>query len=289
MLDLTKLYLNIPENLRVRIKPILDFLGISYLYTVHQRLQTSLRYYQPKLIYIFKWIWLDTEDANFYYDLTEVNKDQLAQVISLISGVSYTLVQGYFRELEQDSNLQKHILTQLSRGDYGKEIKVMYGRRLWWYALVRCLRPKIVVETGVDHGVGSCVITSALLRNIKDGSPGYYYGTEIRSEAGKLLSGKYAKVGEILYGDSLASLNKLNKKVDMFINDSDHSAEYEYKEYQLIKNKLANKAILLGDNSHVTDKLSQFSRENKRNYIFFSEQPKDHWYPGAGIGISFTN
>jgi hypothetical protein len=24
-----------------------------------------------------------------------------------------------------------------------------------------------------------------------------------------------------------------------------------------------------------------------RNFVFFKEQPKAHWYPGAGIGISY--
>ena len=36
-----------------------------------------------------------------------------------------------------------------------------------------------------------------------------------------------------------------------------------------------------------TIKLSVFSKENGRKFIFFKEQPLNHWYPGAGIGISF--
>jgi hypothetical protein len=73
----------------------------------------------------------------------------------------------------------------------------------------------------------------------------------------------------------------------LFINDSDHSADYEYAEYEVINPKLSQSAIILGDNSHVTDKLSLFSRLQARNYVFFSEKPDQHWYPGAGIGISF--
>ena len=75
--------------------------------------------------------------------------------------------------------------------------------------------------------------------------------------------------------------------IDLFINDSDHLASYEYQEYQTIKNKLSPKALILGDNSHVTNKLLKFSIENDRNFVLFREEPKDHWYPGAGIGISF--
>jgi len=104
---------------------------------------------------------------------------------------------------------------------------------------------------------------------------------------GKLLDGKYKEDSEILYGDSIKSLEKFKFKIDLFINDSDHSGDYEYLEYKIILNKLSSNAIILGDNSHVTDKLSVFSKENKRKFIFFKEQPLEHWYPGAGIGISF--
>ncbi len=47
------------------------------------------------------------------------------------------------------------------------------------------------------------------------------------------------------------------------------------------------KGIILGDNSHITDKLSKFSAKYNRKFIFFKEEPENHWYPGAGIGISF--
>ena len=35
------------------------------------------------------------------------------------------------------------------------------------------------------------------------------------------------------------------------------------------------------------DKNLNFSMINKRNFVLFKEKPKNHWYPGAGIGISY--
>jgi hypothetical protein len=96
-------------------------------------------------------------------------------------------------------------------------------------------------------------------------------------------------MGEILYGDSIASLSNFTDNIDLFINDSDHSADYEYKEYLTINKLLTDKSIILGDNSHCTSKLADFSREMNRNFIFFQEITKNHWYPGAGIGISYKN
>jgi hypothetical protein len=93
--------------------------------------------------------------------------------------------------------------------------------------------------------------------------------------------------GEILYGDSLASLRAFPHRIDLFINDSDHSADYEMAEYEAVAGKLTEYAIVLGDNAHVSDVLAQFSRREGRRFLFFREEPENHWYPGAGIGISF--
>jgi len=247
-----------------------------------------MSYFSANLDLVKNWIWKDTESSNFYYQLTSLNQDHLAQLIVSVTGERYETVLAYFNELEHDDSLRKHLKDQLSHTNYGRDIEIEFGRRLGWYAFVRILKPKVIVETGVDHGVGACVLTSALLRNVAEGHSGRYYGTEIRPEAGKLLSGKYASVGEILYNDSILSLKSLREEIDLFINDSDHSSEYEYQEYLTVFEKLSPTAVLLGDNSHVTDSLSRFSREHQRKFIFFSEKPANHWYPGAGIGISYS-
>jgi len=43
---------------------------------------------------------------------------------------------------------------------------------------------------------------------------------------------------------------------------------------------------VLGDNSHVTPKLAEFSIREGRRFVFLSEEPSRHWYRGAGVGIS---
>ena len=227
-----------------------------------------------------------TEISNYYYDITELNKQDLAHMISHITKCSPRRVLEYFRELEEDEFLRKHIEAGLR--SYGQEFtEIEYGRRLGWYAFIRELKPNLVIETGVHQGVGACVIATALLKNESEGHPGRYLGTDIDPSAGKLLSGKYSSIGEVLYGDSVESLMKVSSAVDIFINDSDHDPDYEAVEYATIAPMLSQKSVILGDNSHVTTKLSEFSLENSREFLFFSEKPKNHWYPGAGIGISF--
>jgi hypothetical protein len=159
---------------------------------------------------------------------------------------------------------------------------------LGWYAFVRILKPRVVVETGVDKGLGSVTVCAALRRNAAEGFPGRYFGTDKNPDAGFLLSAPYSEFGQILYGDSIESLKTI-PQVDVFINDSDHSADYERREYEIVGPRLSTEGLILGDNSHCTDVLARFSAEHDRQFLFFQEKPKDHWYPGAGIGISFVS
>ena len=236
---------------------------------IKYRKDFALSYYKDKLEFIDTWAKLFTENSNFYYKLTNMNRNDLADLIACLLGCSHTQILDYLDELENDSELRDHLESSLKQTSYGKDISVEYGRRLGWYAFARALKPKVIVETGVDHGVGACVLASALLRNKSEGFLGRYYGTELRPEAGQFFSGKYASVGEIIYGDSIESLNLFPESIDLFINDSDHSAQYEYNEYLTISNKLSSKAVILGDNSHGTNCLSRFSREKKRRFVFF--------------------
>ena len=103
-----------------------------------------------------------------------------------------------------------------------------------------------------------------------------------------MYSPPYSNYGEIYYGDSIQSLEKFDFQIDLFINDSNHNFDYEKNEHETIKKNLGSTSIILGDNSHISDSLRNFSISNKRSYIFFREVPRNHWYPGAGIGFSFN-
>jgi predicted O-methyltransferase YrrM len=261
-------------------RPVRRILRFGY----RRRLARS--YYKDELGSINKWAWSATESTNFNYRLDALNREYLAQMISAVTGAPLTDVIAYFAELENDSELKSHLANSYSQSSLHYEARTEFGRRLGWYAFVRILKPRLVVETGVDEGLGACVLSSAILRNREEGHSGTYLGTEIRETAGALFSGKYSEAGEILWGDSLQSLAALDQKIGLFINDSDHSESYEYNEYCSVTEKLAPGAIILGDNSHVSRSLSRYSIENGRRFLFFDERPANHWFPGCGIGIS---
>jgi predicted O-methyltransferase YrrM len=247
------------------------------------------RYYWRRARPALRWLIESRESSNFTYDLTSRNEDYLAEMLSVVLARPSSEIAGYIRELHHDDDLKRTIIEQVAGlGERsGIDATARFGRRVGWYALARGLKPEVIVETGVEKGLGAVVLCAALLRNAQEGNPGRYYGTDIDRGAGVLWTEPYRSMGVMLYGDSIESLTKLDATIDLFINDSDHSAEYEAREYLVIASKLSEKAVVIGDNAHVSDELLRFSRSSGRRFLFFPEEPADHWYLGAGIGLSF--
>jgi hypothetical protein len=261
----------------------------SELAPVLSRTWTFETYLKPKIDEWISWLALSNEQTNFTYGLTRLNELQLAGFTDVITDCGIEKCLQYFNELKQDKVLREHLdqKTLASPERQFADLGGGFGRRIGWYAFVRITKPKLVVETGVDKGLGSCVIAAALMRNAAEGYPGRYLGTDINPKAGYLFSDSYADMGKILYGDSIESLSSLTDSIDLFINDSDHSQDYEAREYQVIHSKLSENAIILADNAHATDALFDYSLRENKKFLFFKEQPESHFYPGAGIGVSF--
>ena len=253
------------------------------------RLWSSLRVTLKPVFRGVIWTFASREHYNYTYDLEPLNVEHLVACLSVVTGKDYDTLRGYLREIQEDSRLREHLLrlTKSSKENYVADLDVRFSRRIGWYALTRAIHPRVIVETGVDKGLGSCVFAAALMKNAAEGFRGRLIGIDINPRAGYLLQAPYDKFSRILYGDSLAALQNLNEEVDLFIHDSVHTPEFEFKEFQAIQPKLSQNAIVLSDNSHVTDRLLVWAQQNGREFLFFGEKPKDHWWPGDGIGIAF--
>lgn len=191
------------------------------------RAKLALSYYYKPLADLLRWLINSNETTNFTYDLEKTNRRYLASMLSNILECEYSTIVSYLNEADEDDALKRHIADQIEQNSLSTfaDREVRFGRRLGWYAVVRALKPGVVIETGVDKGLGACLLTAAIMRNSEEGHPGRYYGTDIDPGAGYLLTGKYAEFGEVLYGDSIETLSALDLSVDVLVNDSDHSAE----------------------------------------------------------------
>ena len=237
-----------------------------------------------------RWAFTSKEHYNHTYHLTDLNKKYLASYIAVVSGHDVKEVESYFQELESDEKLRRSLIERAlaSPDRHNSDIEPRYGRRLGWYALMRAAKPRVVVETGVDRGLGTAVLAAALMRNSQEGFPGVVYATDIVPTCGHLIAAFYSSYCRILLGDSVETLKKFSEPVDIFIHDSDHRPEYEWAEFIAIEPRLHSGSLVLSDNSNVTPKMREFAQRIGKTFLYFQDQPKDHWWPGDGIGAAFV-
>lgn len=243
----------------------------------------------PDFTRALRWLIASRETTNMTYDLEAMNRQFLAAFLAHVLKTSRETVLGYFAEVEQDQDLLIHYRKSRCRSKLAfiTDPDIRLGRRLLWYAAVRIMKPSVVVETGVDKGLGSLVLCSALLRNGAEGHSGRYFGTDIKSDAGYLLGGKYADVGTILYGDSITSLKNLSETISIFISDSDHDPNYESREYDLIAGKLAKAFLVVSDQG--TNSLMEAADRHGWAFLPFRERAVHSVISGADFGVAYLS
>ncbi|MEV4542228.1 class I SAM-dependent methyltransferase [Micromonospora echinaurantiaca] len=237
-----------------------------------------------------RWLLTSREHHNYTYDLTKLSRHHLAWFVSVVCDIPVKQVRAYLDEIESDDTLRQHIQQATAgaarRGLADKQVR--YARRIGWYAIVRATRPAHVVETGVDKGLGSCVLAAALLRNAAEGHPGRVTSLDINPEAGYLArTAPWSEVVDLVIGDSIASIAALDRPVNLFLHDSDHSRAHERREFEAVESKLAPNALLLTDNVTATNVLAEHAERTGRRFLAYRETPANHWYPGDGIGVAW--
>lgn len=230
------------------------------------------------------WLLRNRETTNFTYDLADINRDQLAWFVSAVTDAGIGQVRSWLTELETDQQLHATLTRRLASNPTRRicAAEPHLARRYGWYAIVRALQPDVVVETGTHLGLGSCVLAAALLRN----GHGRLTTIDIDEDSGHLIDEPWASVIDRRIGSSLEELVKM-RDVDMFLHDSLHTYEYEARELAAVEPNLRDGAIVLSDNAHDSAALSHWAERTGRRYLFFKEQPLEHWWPGDGIGVAW--
>jgi len=232
-----------------------------------------------------RWLLRSREYTNLTYNLAPLNREQLAWLVTEVTGRSFRCIDGFFQELEDDSELAGHIeeATRRSRRRRLADPNPRYGLRLGWYALIRALRPSHVVETGTDKGLGACVIAAALLKNGR----GRLTTVDVNPDAGYLIGDRYASVVDLRIADSLAVLPLLEERVDIFFHEVHASAEQERAEYDILDSISTPDTVVITDTGRTSNALARWAEARGRRFLSFHELPADHWYPGSAMCIAF--
>jgi len=232
-----------------------------------------------------RWWARSRETTNFNFDLTALNRTHLAWWVAEATGASVPEILGYFAELESDDALRMHVRdrTKVGRYQYVSDDNAAYGRRIGWYALVRALRPQHIVETGIDKGLGTCVLAAALMRNGR----GHVTAIDTAPDAGWLVTDGYEEWVTVVVGDAARVVADNTVPVDLFVHDVHFTPEQECEEYEALMPSLGASPVILSDNAHSNDVLPRLAERLGWHFSYFKEQPAHHWYPGGGMGLAW--
>lgn len=279
------------KRLRMRAATLVARTPAARLLVLPTRVRLVCRTLCPEIRSALVWLVRSREHTNLTYDLADTSRAYLACFIAQVGGISRPDADAYIREIEEDDELRGWLRTRINESPFRwiTDPEPRYGRRIGWYALARALKPRLVIETGVDKGLGAVVLAAALLRNAAEGHPGRYLGTDINPRAGFLLGDPYDRVCDVVLGDSAETLSAFEGHVDLFLHDSDHTPAYERSEYEAIAPRLSEGAVLLTDNAEVTTVLLEYAAETGRDFLYWREEPIEHWSRGGGIGAAWRS
>ncbi len=225
----------------------------------------------------------DPEPDNFTFEIA--NLADLAQWTATVAGCALDLADAHIAEPRLDQALQ--IWLRKATGAHRLWIKAEppFGKRLGWYGLVRAMRPRLIIETGVHDGLGSLLLLRGLERNAEDGYPGRLVSFDVNPTAGWLVGSHPLWELRIESShDGLPAVLSEAGEIDLFIYDGWHSYDAERWDLTIAFEHLAPGGALLSDDAQITHALADLCRDHQLAYNEFHEEPVDHFHPGAVLG-----
>lgn len=215
-----------------------DFIRTAF--TGRQNLRVFIKYY------------LKTNDAvmSFKFSRAQAVLNELSKKFNI-------QITPNFNELIEDLKNLDTVLNK-EKKEYGVGGGTKFNN-LILYFLVKKLKPKIVIETGVAAGVSSYFILKAMYENKKgklisidlpnytahkgyinkDGILDKTYTPKTKG-VGWVVPENFRKNWQLILGDSMKILPQIKNKIDIFYHDSDHSYtcmnfEYNWAKKQKIR------------------------------------------------------
>lgn len=227
---------------------------------------------------------------------------------------------GYYNELLGDQDFLKSVNDRVSeirekwgfkKGIFAKEtipsIDWFAFERALIYVLIRHLKPRVVLETGVYYGGNSAFALLALAQNKTGRMVSVDYpDSEIRREGAD--ASRHSLVGnselydstlrpgfmvplslharwELIEGDSLKVIPGLKETFDFYIHDSDHSMSFLSRELAAAWEKLSDRAIILVDDIDWSNAFFAFCVKRRLFPLLMTDNGKDDLRVRTGIAM----
>ena len=157
------------------------------------------------------------------------------------------------------------------------------------YLICRVIKPKVVVETGVGHGVSSAFILKAL----QDNSDGKLYSIEIHGKTmlkpmvgtkevtpqekdiGWVIPNSLRNRWQLIMGSSGEKLQPLLdnlKSIDVFLHDSLHTYENMLFEFHTAWPYIRKGGFLMSDDVGFNDSFTEFAKETNSTKLILANR-----------------
>ncbi len=274
-----------PSKEMNRLKSFLKTSPLGRWVLMIPRYRFANAYFKSKRRMIGPWLKSSHELVNLTYSLSPENQRYAAQYLSLITGRPASEAAGYIQELLNDPEIPAHVARQVAQSSerFVSDEEVRYGRRVLYYALARLIKPKVIVEAGVDKGLAMVCFSRALARNAEEGFPGKVIGIDIESKAGYLVKPPFDAHSEFVLSDSVEAVRAITEPIDIFIHETIVSHESEHA--RLLETRLSEYGFIFS--AWNTGAFREFAERTGRNYLVFAEELKDHWYQGGHLATVF--
>jgi hypothetical protein len=239
---------------------------------------------------IFPWLAQSNELTNYTYEYTPLSLIAAVHLVSIMTQKPLEQIWKYVKELQYDEQLHQHISSMTSKSDFRHfaDSEFKPGRRLFYYLLVRAVKLRVVVEAGLDKGLGACIIGLALLKNASEGDLGKYYGlTLLTKKDAYLFDTPYDSHGELVIGDSVDFLRDTDVRIDLFFHDTTSDPVHERNQFEALKSRLGTESIVVSP--WFTEMFVEFSQQVGLQLLTFHEKPLGHWFPGGTIAFAFRS
>jgi methyltransferase family protein len=249
---------------------------LRWLTKLHQ-----LRYYdfsiRKRPLFAAKYVLLDPEIDN---------DDELVDFLASALGIDRARAAEHVAEARSDPELTDELSRRI-RWRWDMKRGIHLGRRLGLYAIAREVKPQLAVEAGIQDGLGSLVLLRALERNGEEGHPGRLISFDILP-GGWLVPERLRAMWTTIFESTTTALEPAldGLQVDLLVHDSGDDYERERHEYATaLAHAGARLALVSGSGLQRARALPDVCAALGVDYHLFSERPKDHFYPGAGLAL----
>jgi Methyltransferase domain len=134
---------------------------------------------------------------------------------------------------------------------YGAAFAIEEGSAFLMYALVRLLRPSVVLETGVANGHSSALMLNALAEN----GCGELHSVDVSDNVGNLVVDKRRWHLHLLnfssLKQSLAAIVAQLPTIDLMVHDSDHSYQWMRYELETVFPRMSPRGVFACDDANI--------------------------------------